>query len=295
MTRSRCCLLVALASLLVASLAPAAADDVYLVNGQVFEGVMAEETADRVVIQLEFGQMTLPRSQVDRVVSAATPLQRYLARSSELRDSMETTATDWLELAHFARSHELNEGFRDAALLAARLDPEVEGIAPLMKRLGYALDEESHTWMTESEVMSKRGLVRYDGEWMAEVEARRRQQELEIAAARTAQTGAAQAPVAQAAASPAAPAATAQGPTDNEVMMAQVDVMKDMVEVMAKQQPPPVGVVPGTVGIPMVVGYGFGGYGSRPATPQAAATWEAMTVRQPGSILPVSTFVRSNP
>lgn len=287
MTRSRCSLPVAFVLLLVASLAPVVADDVYLVNGQVFEGVIAEEAADRVVIQLEFGQMTLARSQVKQVVTAATPLQRYLARSRELRDSVETTAADWLELANFARSHELNEGFRDAALLAARLDPELEGVAALMRQLGYALDEESSSWLTESEVMSKRGLVRYDGEWIAEVEARRRQQELEIAAARVAQTPANQAPP-----SPASPGTAAPGPTDNEVMMAQVDVMKDMVEVMANQQQQPAGVVPGTVGIPMVVGYGFGGYGSRPASPQSAATWEAMTVRQPGSILPVSSFVR---
>ncbi len=288
MTRTRYCVWVASATLFGASLVPAFADDVHLVNGQVFEGVLAEEAADRVVIQLEFGQMTLPRSQVERVVSAATPFQRYLIRSGELRESIETTARDWLELAHFARSNELSEGFREAALAAARLDPEVEGIAPVMQRLGYVLDTESRTWMGEPELMRKRGLVRYDGEWMAEVEARRRQQELEISAARAAQTSAPQAPASK-------DASADRGPSDNEVMMAQVDVMKDMVDVMANQQRQPAGVAPGTVGIPMVLGYGFGGYGATPATPQAAAAWQAMTVRQPGSILPVSSFVRSNP
>ncbi|HSL84737.1 MAG TPA: hypothetical protein VLF66_18325 [Thermoanaerobaculia bacterium] len=176
-------LLLPLAVLLAAS-APAAADDVYLANGQVFEGVVARRDGDKVRIRLQHGEMGVPASWVVRIEASETPLAEYLRRKEALAPG--TPADGWLELARWARGQGLPEGAREAALRAADLDPRLEGLAPILQPVGFVLDEERGVWVTEAQLMASRGYVRTGGTWVsAEALAeRRRQDEEERAAAK---------------------------------------------------------------------------------------------------------------
>lgn len=175
-----------LATLLLAA-APVAADDVYLTNGQVFEDVVARHDGDKVRIRLAHGEMGFPASWVVRIEESETALGEYLRRKADLAPG--ASAEAWLELALWARDHGLAEGAREAALAAAALDPDLEGLAPLLRAAGFVRDEERGLWVTEAQLMGSRGYVRVGDEWVsAEVLAERRRlaEESRLAAERRA-------------------------------------------------------------------------------------------------------------
>jgi len=60
---------------------PAFCDTVYLTNGRSFEGVIAEETATSVKIQMPGGSLSLPRSHVLRVEKSASDFAEYLKKN----------------------------------------------------------------------------------------------------------------------------------------------------------------------------------------------------------------------
>lgn len=150
--------------------APVSADEVHLVNGETFEGVIATVEKSSVTVRLPHGVIRLPASRVLRVERSTSPLERFLRRSEELAGTRNAEA--WLELALWAEEEGLSSGVRDAALRAARLDPRLPGLDPLMRGLGYGFDDEAGVWVPMDELMSRRGFVRLAGEWVpAEVAA----------------------------------------------------------------------------------------------------------------------------
>lgn len=162
-------LLVAAGSLL-ASASPAAGDDVHLTNGRSFEGVVARVEGDRVAIRLHQGVIRLPRSKVARIVYEPSALETYLERKRALTSARDAAAADWLDLALWARRNELPTGYSEAARLAAALDPDVAGLAPVMRDLGFEREGEGGSWYTGEELMRRRGLVRWNGEWISAAE-----------------------------------------------------------------------------------------------------------------------------
>ena len=153
---------------------PAAADTVYLANGEVFEGVIAEVGAKAVEIRLPYGEIRLPRNRVARVERSSSVFEEYLRRKQALGRG--ARARQWLDLALWARSAGFEDGVREAALRTAALDPRLAGLSPVMTSLGYALDEETGRWLSEDELLRRRGYVRVAGEWVSpealEVQAR---------------------------------------------------------------------------------------------------------------------------
>jgi hypothetical protein len=145
---------------------PSLADDVHLVNGKVYEGVIAEEVAAGVRIQLPFGRLTIPHAQVARIERAASPLAELLRRQTALEADPRATGGDWLELARWARRSGLDHGARSAALRAAELDPALGGLEGLLRPAGYAFDEEQYRWVPLGELMSRRGYVLDEGRWI---------------------------------------------------------------------------------------------------------------------------------
>lgn len=161
---------------------PACADDVYLTNGQVFEGVVARRDGETVRIRLPQGEMGLPAAWVERIEEADSVLSRYLERKASLEPG--GTAEEWLDLARWARAHGAAEGAREAALRAAAIDPRLEGLTPILQAAGYTFDAEAGEWLTESRWMSRRGYVRVGSEWVpASVVAERARAEREARAA----------------------------------------------------------------------------------------------------------------
>ena len=266
----------------------ALADDVYLANGQVFEDVETREVGDRLVIQLEIGRLTLAKSDVVEIVERALPLESFLDRRKVLQDDPQPNAASWLELARFARSHSLDEAHRSAVLMASRIDPTHPGLAVPMRGLGYVLADDGVEWLPEAEVMRRRGLVRYEGEWLDPLEARRRVSELET-------TRQDEEAWRERRAAHESPAALPRSSTSTEdVALAQVELMRDLVETVANdrdQQTTSRPVTQPVVQSGFYPGYFVGFSSPRPAD---AAGWDAMARRQPGSIIPVSAF-RSKP
>jgi|GEM_PF-1706799 len=165
--------------LAVLTAGPAAADDVYLTNGRVFEDVVAEVQGDRVEIRMHHGLIRMPAEKVAQIIKEDSPLQTYLRRKAELEARPGGgAAEDWVDLARWVGDQGLATAFREAATTAARLDPRAEGLEPLMRRMGLLYDEAVDRWVTEGELMRRRGFVAYNGVWVtpeqrAEAERRR--------------------------------------------------------------------------------------------------------------------------
>jgi hypothetical protein len=57
---------------------------------------------------------------------------------------------------------------------AAEIDPHLAGLEPLLRPLGLVLDDSVGRWIPYEESMARRGLVRYDGEWITREEQKER-------------------------------------------------------------------------------------------------------------------------
>jgi hypothetical protein len=171
------------ALLLLLTALPVFADNVYLANGRKFEDVMAETTATQVRIHIQGGVLVLPKSQVLRVEAGDSNLGEYLRRKEALQKSPTTRASDWVELARWARSKQLDQATRESALAAAVLDPHAPGLAPILRGFGYALDEQLDRWVRYDDLMRRKGFVQANGQWMTreEFQARVQAQAEEVA------------------------------------------------------------------------------------------------------------------
>ncbi|HEX4497821.1 MAG TPA: hypothetical protein VIE43_19260 [Thermoanaerobaculia bacterium] len=163
---------------------PAFADDVYLVNGRKFEGVIAETSGTQVRIRMQGGSISLPKDQVLRVEAGDSNLAEYLRRKEALKKSPAAGAADWLELARWARAKELDQATREAALTAATFDPRIPGVAPILRGYGYVLDPQIDRWVSYSDSMRRRGFVLANGQWLTRDELQEKQRAQEEAAAR---------------------------------------------------------------------------------------------------------------
>jgi hypothetical protein len=150
--------------------APVLADDVYLVNGRKFEGVVAETAGSQVRIRMQGGTLSLPKDQVLRVDEGDSSLAEYLRRKDLLRKNPSTRAADWLELSRWAHAKELDQAARESALAAAVLDPRLEGLSPVLRGYGYVLDSQLDRWIPYADSMRRRGLVLSNGEWISREE-----------------------------------------------------------------------------------------------------------------------------
>ncbi|MGH9380256.1 MAG: hypothetical protein ACRD2Z_06555 [Thermoanaerobaculia bacterium] len=177
--------LLALCTLLLLA-APASSDTVYLTNGNSFEGVVATDLGDSVRIVIESGAITLPASQVRRIERGTTALAEYRQRRDGLDATDPNAAPDWLALARWARGQGLTASARAAALAAALLDPDLEGVAALLREQGYVQDPDTGVWIEYAAYQRSRGMAHDGDAWvpLVEQEARWREREQRAAAQR---------------------------------------------------------------------------------------------------------------
>jgi len=139
------------------------ADRTYLVGGTVLEG-KATRSGQRVVVEVESGEITLPASAVLRIERGESIVSRFEARRAALRPG---DVKARLELADYCRDHGMRG--RERALLVEILEVD-ESNASARARLGYVKTETG--WATEAEVMRAKGLVLREGRWVTPAEAR---------------------------------------------------------------------------------------------------------------------------
>ena len=169
---------IALLLLLAATAAlPLRADTVRLNNGRAYEGVIAERTPQGVRVQLAFGYIVIPDDQVASVEAAPSALAGYLKQKAMLQSSPAARASDWLDLARWAKVHDLESSARESALLAAELDPKVPGLDAMLRPMGLVYEDALGRWIPFAESMARRGLVPWNGEWITREEQRARSEE----------------------------------------------------------------------------------------------------------------------
>ncbi|MEP7010974.1 MAG: hypothetical protein ABJC13_11675 [Acidobacteriota bacterium] len=155
----------------------ASADDVYLKNGKSFRDVIATEDGAQVRMKMPGGELAISRAQVLRIDRGTSPYGEYLARKSALGKA--PSAEGWLGLALWAQGQGLETGVREAALKAAKIDPGLQGLPPLMRRLDYVLEGDLGRWIPYEESMHRKGLVRDGGQWISAKELADRERSLE--------------------------------------------------------------------------------------------------------------------
>ena len=155
---------------------PARADDVRLTNGAFLEGVV-QEKGDTVVVEMDIGSITLPRSEIRSITRSRGPLQEFEERRRAARDPAGLHA-----LAVWAEKQELQTKSHEVYRRIIEIDPDHK---EARRALGYTLHD--GRWLTENELMTAKGLVLYDGRWMTPEERSKeleRQMELQERAAR---------------------------------------------------------------------------------------------------------------
>lgn len=135
----------------------ARADRVHLSGGSVVEG-KATRQGDRVVVEVESGELTLPAESVERIETADSDIQRFEARYAKWKPG---DVKGLMALADFCRDHELRA--REQRMLQ-----KVVELAPDHKearaRLGYVHTDNG--WVTREEQLRAQGLVQHDGQWV---------------------------------------------------------------------------------------------------------------------------------
>lgn len=256
---------------------PAFADDVYLVNGRKFEGVVAETAGAQVRIHMQGGTLSLPKEQVLRVDPGDSNLAEYLRRKDLLKKSPSTRAADWLELSRWARARELDQAGRESALAAAALDPRLEGLSPVLRGYGYVLDPQLDRWIPYADSMRRRGLVQSNGQWISREEYQARLQAQEEQAARY-----------YAARQEAARAAR----EDRLATLAELSMVRQLAQPAQPEPYPPYPFPFYGYGGPVLVGPGFGDGGHH--RPPHGQMGPIGFTHIPGSLIPGALFPGSN-
>lgn len=141
------------------------ADTVHLANGNRLDGIVVDDSADRVRLQLPFGEIELPSSAVDRIERSATPLAEFLQRKERLVVG-HGSASDWVRLGHWAWQQGLRHNALEAARRAAAEDVETPGLRGLMSDLGMVFDRSVERWVEEEEYLQMRGFEWQEGRWI---------------------------------------------------------------------------------------------------------------------------------
>jgi hypothetical protein len=142
----------------------------------VIEG-KARVEGDRVVIELESGELGLPADTVARIEPAPSPVQRLQARRDKLAAG---DVAGRMKLADYCRDHDMRGRERELLHEVIELAPDH---AEARSRLGYVRSE--HGWIEREEQLRAQGLVEHEGRWLT------REQVLEIERLRAAAEAAA--------------------------------------------------------------------------------------------------------
>jgi hypothetical protein len=133
----------------------AAADELVLRNGAAFTGVVREE-GEKVVLVLDIGTMTFPRSEVRSIRKTDDPLKEYDQKVQAAKD-----AKGYYEVALWAREKGLDPRANELFRKVISLDPDHEGAR---KALGFQKIE--GRWLEGDELMMARGFLKVNGRWL---------------------------------------------------------------------------------------------------------------------------------
>jgi hypothetical protein len=134
------------------------ADEVYLNGGGRISGIVIEESDGSIHVEIGAGTVSVPLSQVARVVRSASPLATYQMRARALKAN---DLSGWLELAAWAQRMDLSTQAREAYSHVLQLDP---ANAAAHHGLGNQLIGDR--WMSRDDAMRAQGYVQFEGQWV---------------------------------------------------------------------------------------------------------------------------------
>ncbi len=141
---------------------PAFADKVVLTGGTTIEG-KASRHGDKVVVELESGEISLPADSVERIEKTQSLVGVFESKYAVLGPK---DVPSRLALADYCRNHDMRS--REHQLLL-----EVIGIdsnnAAARARLGFVKTDGG--WTTREQLMRSKGYVQRDGQWMSPAQA----------------------------------------------------------------------------------------------------------------------------
>lgn len=146
---------------LVASLA--AADEIQLTNGHKITGKVSKKDANRVVVEVGAGTITLDAKEVSSVNPGRTAIDEYNDKWQSVKDS--SKSSDFLALAKWAEESKLPRYTAGLYHKILALDPEnVEAHTKLHH------EKMGGKWVPFEEAQILRGLVLVDDRWVTKAE-----------------------------------------------------------------------------------------------------------------------------
>ncbi len=145
--------------------APAAADEFQLANGRKIQGIERPDPdrPDRVIIEVGAGVIELDSREVLSRSPGRTDLHEYYERWERVKGSKK--ASDFFDLARWAREHRCHKFVLMLCEKAVTIDPDHEGAR---SELGHRKVEGK--WLTFEEAQEAKGLVLFEGRWVTEAE-----------------------------------------------------------------------------------------------------------------------------
>jgi hypothetical protein len=134
------------------------ADEVYLKGGGHISGIVVEESDGAIHVEIGAGLVSVPLTQVARVVRSASPLATYQMRAHNLRGN---DVSGWLELGAWAQSMDLSTQAREAYNHVLQLDPTN---AAAHRALGNQLVGDR--WLSHDDAMRAQGYLPFEGQWV---------------------------------------------------------------------------------------------------------------------------------
>jgi hypothetical protein len=138
----------------------ARADVIELRNGGRIHGDVVEGAdgagATYVISVVDGGRVSVPRSEVSRVVSQTAAETEYARRDRAAANSVAAH----VKLAEWCRAQGMRDEYREQMARILELDPNHE---PARRALGF--QNKNGQWLQRDDVMAARGLVLYDGKY----------------------------------------------------------------------------------------------------------------------------------
>jgi hypothetical protein len=146
------------ASFLSCLVASSFADELVLKNGARISGVVVDQTATAVTLEVGPGRVTLPMSRVEKVLGGPSSLEMYRERAGRLGPA---DVSGWLALGLWAKDNGLSTQARAAYERVLALDP---GNEVAHRSLGHVFVD--NRWLSEEESYRARGLLSFEGQWV---------------------------------------------------------------------------------------------------------------------------------
>lgn len=153
-----------LAALVVAlAAAPAAADEIQLTNGRKITGNVTKKDANKVVIEVGAGTITVDAKDVSSINPGKTALNEYDERWAALQNS--TKPAELYELLTWAKSKGVTRHVTPLATKIVALDPDHAGARAELRH-----EKVNGKWLTFDQAQEARGLIKLEDRWVTKAE-----------------------------------------------------------------------------------------------------------------------------